>query len=270
MVAPKKIALGEKLLNLVDNYPTVLVVTVDNVGSKQFAQIRFALRDRAHIIKAKNTLIRSVVRKHIEKTGNKNLEKLNELVAENMAFVFCIDSVDSVRKTILENVVPAPAKAGTVAPLSYTINKGPTILEPSMTSFFQALGIATTIVKGKIEITNDVKVVTEGEKVGPSEATLLHKMNIMPFTYGFKTTSVYENGTVYPAKVLDTTDEMLKAKLQNAITRIAAVGRSTSIPNTCSVPHAIVEAYKKCAAVSLVGFKDTATGNLAELLAKVE
>lgn len=64
------------------------------------------------------------------------------------------------------------------------LTAGPTGLEPTQTSFFQALGIATKINKGSIEIISDVKLCTQGEKVGPSEAVLLTKMGIKPFAYG--------------------------------------------------------------------------------------
>ena len=52
------------------------------------------------------------------------------------------------RDTLLEFVVPADAKAGTVAPKDVVLPTGPTGLEPSQTSFFQAMNIPTKIVKG--------------------------------------------------------------------------------------------------------------------------
>lgn len=61
--------------------------------------------------------------------------------------------------------MPAAAKAGVVAPKDVTIPAGPSGLEPSQTSFFQALNIPTKIVKGAIEITADFKICTTGERV---------------------------------------------------------------------------------------------------------
>lgn len=73
-----------------------------------------------------------------------------------------------------------------VAPCSVSIPAGSTGMDPSQTSFFQTLNIATKINKGSIEILNDVVVVTKGEKVGPSQAVLLGKLGIRPFTYGLE------------------------------------------------------------------------------------
>lgn len=70
-----------------------------------------------------------------------------------------------VRDKINEFKVGAPARAGVVAPLSVSIPAGPTGMDPSQTSFFQTLNIATKINKGSIEILNDVEVVIKGSKV---------------------------------------------------------------------------------------------------------
>ena len=48
----------------------------------------------------------------------------------------------------------------------------------------QALNIPTKINKGTVEITTDVQLIKIGEKVGASEATLLAKLGIKPFSYG--------------------------------------------------------------------------------------
>ena len=78
----------------------------------------------------------------------------------------------------------APARSGTVAPCDVIVPAGPTGCDPGQTAFFQALAIPTKIAKGQIEIISDVKLITLGEKVGSSEAALLQKLNIKPFSYG--------------------------------------------------------------------------------------
>ena len=51
-------------------------------------------------------------------------------------------------------------------------------------SMVQALSIPTKINRGTVEIVSDVKLITKGDKVGASEATLLAKLGIKPFSYG--------------------------------------------------------------------------------------
>ena len=54
--------------------------------------------------------------------------------------------------------------------------------QPLMT--LQVLNIPTKINKGTVEITTNVALIKAGEKVGASEATLLAKLGIKPFSYG--------------------------------------------------------------------------------------
>ena len=48
----------EKLENAIRNYSKFLLVNADNVSSKQFAEIRAALRGKAQIVMGKNTMMK--------------------------------------------------------------------------------------------------------------------------------------------------------------------------------------------------------------------
>ena len=52
-------------------------------------------------------------------------------------------------------------------------------------------------------------MVTAGEKVGASEATLLNMLKISPFSYGLIIQQVYDSGTIFSPEVLDITNEDL-------------------------------------------------------------
>ena len=84
-----------------------------------------------------------------------------------------------------EHRMGAPAKAGVIAPLSVTIPAGPTGMDPSQTSFFQTLNIATKINKGSVEILNPVTVVTKGEKVSRSTPFVHRARLFVPNLGGF-------------------------------------------------------------------------------------
>merc|ERR1719399_759800 len=128
-------------------------------------------------------MIRTALRKRIAETEDQGLQNLLEAINGNMGFIFCNEGMlEEARKVIdgrhegcnrAEFVVPAAAKAGTLAPIDVIIPSGPTGLEPSQTSFFQALNIPTKIVKGAIELTSDFKICVLGEKVVLSAQALL-------------------------------------------------------------------------------------------------
>merc|ERR1712154_523892 len=105
--------------------------------------------------------------------------------------------------------------------------------------------------RGQIEMTNDTHLITAGEKVTASQAAILQKLSIEPFTYGMVLKSVYDNGSLFDAKVLDITDDVLAAKFGEALKAIAALSLALGYPTQASVPHSIANAFKAIVAVTL-------------------
>eukprot|EP01006_Ploeotia_vitrea_P031150 TRINITY_DN63446_c0_g4_i1.p2 TRINITY_DN63446_c0_g4~~TRINITY_DN63446_c0_g4_i1.p2 ORF type:complete len:311 (+),score=195.67 TRINITY_DN63446_c0_g4_i1:176-1108(+) len=248
--AQRKVQYKAKLEKLLHEYKNILILGIDNVGSSQMQKVRIALRGRAVMLMGKNTLIRRVIREQSSK--NPKLERLLPYVRGNMGFVFTNDNLTEVRKVILENKVPAAAKSGSFAPMDVFVPPGPTGLDPGQTSFFQVLNIATKIVRGSIEIISQVHLIREGEKVTPSHVSLLAKLNIKPFFYGFKVTDVYEDGFVYSASVLDLTEDDLLAKFFNGVNTIAAIGLKIGWPSLATIPHSFANALKNLIALSVM------------------
>jgi large subunit ribosomal protein LP0 len=124
-------------------------------------------------------------------------------------------------------------------------------MEPGKTSFFQALGVPTKIARGTIEITNDLKLVTAGGKVGASEATLLNMLNISPFTYGMGIVQVYDQGNAFPPDVLDIGEEQLLKTFSSAVTTITALSLALNYPTLPSVFHSLINSYKNVLAVAV-------------------
>lgn len=240
-----------KLQDAIREYKNVLIVGVDNVGSNQMQKVRVALRGKAIVVMGKNTLIRKVIRDLIDGEKMTKLECLLPLVVGNMGFVFTNGNLPDIRKLILENKVPAAAKSGSFAPADVFIPAGPTGLDPGQTNFFQALNIGTKIVKGAIEIVNEVHLIKKGDKVSLSHVALLDKINIRPFFYGFKVTDVYEDGTVYSSDVLDLAQDAILAKFFGGVRRLAAISLAIGYPTAASVSHSINYAFKNIVAIAL-------------------
>jgi large subunit ribosomal protein LP0 len=240
-----------KMKEVVKNYKNVLIVGVDNVGSNQMQKVRVALRGKAVVVMGKNTLVRKILRDMIDGEKMAKLEALIPLVVGNMGFVFTNDSLVEVRKTILDNKVPAAAKSGTFAPVDVYIPAGPTGLDPGQTSFFQALNIGTKIVKGAIEIVSEVHLIKKGDKVSLSHVAMLDKMNIRPFFYGFTVSDVYEDGNVYAADVLDMSTDVLLGKFFNGVSKLAAISLAINYPTAASISHIINNGFKNLIAIAL-------------------
>jgi len=239
-----------KLKELLEEYPSIFIVNVDNVGSNQMHQIRHALRNKATILMGKNTMVRKALRTFVSE--NPQYEKLFPHIRGNIGFVFTKEDLKETREIILSNKVRAPARAGAIAPLDVFVPAGNTGMEPGNTAFFQALGVPTKISRGTIEIINNVHLVKVGTKVGASEATLLNKLNISPFTYGLTITQIYDNGTTFHPSVLDIEESTLIDHLLNSIKTIASLSLALKkYPTIASVPHSLINSYKNLLAISL-------------------
>jgi large subunit ribosomal protein LP0 len=239
----------EKIKDLVETYKSCFIVTVDNVGSQQMHLIRKSLRGDAVVLLGKNTMVRRALRQFAADIPE--LDRLLPLVRGNMGFVFTNNDLKDIRERILANKVAAPARAGALAPLDVYVEAGNTGMDPSKTSFFQALGVPTKIARGTIEIVSQVHLVKAGTKVGASEATLLNMLNISPFTYGMKVVNVYDNGQVFGPEVLDITDDVLIGHFMSAVRNVACISLAANYPTIVSVMHSVINAYKNLLAVSV-------------------
>lgn len=240
-----------KMEGLLDAYSRIFIVSCDNVGSKQFQQIRMALRGESVVLMGKNTMMRKVVSAYLAKNPGHPYEMLLPKIMGNIGFVFTNGDLGKVRELIEDNRVPAPARVGAIAPIDVVVPPGPTDCDPGQTNFFQTLQIATKIVKGRIEITSPVNLLKAGDKVGNSEAVLLQKLHINPFDYGLVITDVYDNGSIFDVKVLDLTDDDLFFKFGNALGAISSVCLQTSYPSICSAPHSIATCFKTLVAIAV-------------------
>jgi len=239
----------EKLKELLNKYPSIFLVNVDNVGSNQMHQIRVALRGKGVVLMGKNTMVRRALRSILAEYPQ--FERLLPHVKGNIGFVFTASDLKEIREVITANKVAAPARAGAFAPKDVTVPAGNTGMEPGKTSFFQALQIPTKIARGTIEIVADIKVVVAGTRVGQSEATLLNMLNISPFTYGMSVVQIFDNGNAFSPSVLDVDESELIDRFMSGIKTIAALSLALKYPTLVSVSHSLVHAYKNLLAVSL-------------------
>jgi large subunit ribosomal protein LP0 len=249
--AEKKQNYDTKLCQLLDEFTQILVVNADNVGSNQLQSIRRGLRGDSVVLMGKNTMMKRSVRMHAEKTGNNAFLNLIPLLVGNVGLIFTKGDLKEVSEEVAKYKVGAPARVGLVAPIDVVVPPGNTGLDPSQTSFFQVLNIPTKINKGTVEIITPVELIKKGDKVGSSEAALLAKLAIRPFSYGLVVLSVYDNGSVFSPEVLDLTEDDLVAKFAIGVSMVTSLSLAISYPTLAAAPHMFVNAYKNVLAVAV-------------------
>lgn len=246
---PRKIKYEKNLIRCLGEYKKLLVIEVDNVGSKQLSETRGSLRGRAEILMGKNTVIRKLLRR--EARADTGLNGLIDVLRGNIGFCFTNGDLSELRAEIEEQKKPAPAKAGLIAPLDVYIEPQVTKLDAGQTSFFQSLNIPTKINRGAVEIIARVKMITEGEKVSASASVLLSMLDLKPFSFGIKVRYVYEAGSCYAAKVLDLSETDIMAMFGQSLNQAASLSLGLSYPSTVAVPHLMSTALKKLVAFSI-------------------
>ncbi|XP_021715503.1 60S acidic ribosomal protein P0-like [Chenopodium quinoa] len=247
----KKEIYSAKLKRLIDEYSKILIVFADNVGSNQLQQIRQGLRGDSVILMGKNTLMKRALKSYIQETGNDTIQPLIGLLQGNVGLIFTKGDLKEVREELGKYKVGAPARVNLVAPVDVIIPPGNTGLDPSQTSFFQILNIPTKINKGTVEIITPVEIIKKGDKVGSSEAALLSKLAIKPFSYGLIVTKVYEDGSVYDPEVLDLTEDDLAVRFASGLANVTSLALSISFPTLAAAPHMLINAYKNVLAVAV-------------------
>jgi large subunit ribosomal protein LP0 len=256
-ISDEKKEYARRLNGLFDKYSKVIFVGVDNVQSQQMHNVRKGLRGKAEILMGKKTMQKRIVSLRAESTNSaadKAIQKKfveENLLSKNVGLVFTNDDITSIQGVIDKYRVQAPARVGAVAPCDVTIPAGNTGMEPTATSFFQALNIATKISKGTVEIITDKKVLSQGEKVDNSVAALLQKLNISPFFYSLEVVGCWDRGVYFSVEDLKTSDADIEAAFAAGVANVTALSLGAGVPTEASFPHLLTDAFKNLLALSI-------------------
>lgn len=257
-ITEAKKAYEDRLNNCLTKYSKVIFVSMDNVRSQQAHDVRRALRGKAELIMGKKTLQAKIVEKRAHAKSSSNDSKhfneqcdKNNLLCGNTGLVFTNEDVNEITAILDKYRVKAPARVGAVAPCDVIVPAGNTGMEPTQTSFFQALNIATKISKGTVEIISDRKVLSQGDKVDNSTATLLQKLNISPFYYQAEILSAWDRGVLFTKDDLGTTDDIVEKYLLEGISNVSAMSLGAGIPTAATIGPMLIDAFKNLLGASI-------------------
>jgi len=264
----KKRMIVNRLYDNFTKYKQCLIVKLENVTSNQVQQVRLNLRQKkmGDMVCGKNTVIKKAINLRLAPpkeddpdfefrnplfTKIPQIEKLLAYCKGKVGFIFSDCSISDLKPIIEANRIPAPAKVGAISTIDVTIPPGPTGMDPSQISFFHTLNISTKIQKGQIEITKEFKVLEKGKKIGNSEAAILAKLNIKPFSFGMEILYVYDDGAILGPEVFNLDPEALLGKIRNAANQLAAISLAVGLPNSLSIGHMIKNGFKNVVAIAL-------------------
>jgi len=91
----------------------------------------------------------------------------------------------------------------------------------------------------------------KGGRVGNSEAVLLKKLNLKPFTYSLDILHVYDDGKILPPSVFDITQEAIIEKFQRSASYLAGLSIAVGRPNELSAPLMIQKSFSYLLAMGM-------------------
>ncbi|MDD5087143.1 MAG: 50S ribosomal protein L10 [Candidatus Nanoarchaeia archaeon] len=235
---------------LVDSYPVIGLVDMENLPAPQLQKMRLQLRDTAVIKMTKTRLMKIVFENSKEK--KKGIENLNDHLKGMPALIFTKHDPFKLAKILKKSRSNAPAKAGQTAPRDIVVTAGPTSFSPGpIISELASAGIKTGIENGKIAIKQDAVVVKEGEVVNAQMAGVLSRLGVQPMEIGLNLVAVYDNGTIFKRDVLEIDEDEFMDKIKQAYSSSITIALELSFLTDATTEIMIAKAFNNAKAVAL-------------------
>jgi large subunit ribosomal protein L10 len=244
----KEIVTG--LIKLINQYPIIGIVNMENLPAPQLQAMRAQLRKDFHITMTKRRLIKLAFEQ--AKGSKKGIEQLENHLGGMPALIFTKENPFKLSRTLQRNKSPAPAKAGQTAPRDIVVQKGATSFAPGpIIGELAMAGIKSGVEGGKVAIKEDAVVARAGEKIKPKVAEILTRLGVQPMEVGLDLVAVYENGIIYGREILSVDEKEYKTRLDNAARWAFNLAVFASYPTKMTISTLIGKASNEAKAVGV-------------------
>ena len=157
---------------------TVMVISVKNLPSAQFQDIKKKLRGKAKIQVVKKSLVNFA----LDHCAVKEVHDLVPHVSDSTAMLFSEEDAFIIAGLLADYKSPSKAKVGQIAPFDIEVKAGPTDLIPGPDiSALSAIGLAPKVDKGKISILKEKAIVKKGKGSKAAIASMMAELGINSF-----------------------------------------------------------------------------------------
>ena len=230
-----------ELEDLTNSHEIIGIVNLADIPAKQLQTMRKSLGDNAILKMSRKNFIKIA----LENSDKEEVEGLADYLEGQPAMVFTKMNPFKLFKILEDSKTEAPAKAGSIAPADIVVPAGDTSFPPGpILGELQQVGIPAKIDKGSIVVTDDAKIVDEGEEIPKAVADILTKLEIPPMEVGIDLLAVCEGDTIYTADVLAIDEEETIQTLANAYQSAINLSVYAGILNSESAPLLIQKAAR--------------------------
>ncbi|MBS3072937.1 50S ribosomal protein L10 [Candidatus Pacearchaeota archaeon] len=227
-VSKEKLKIVKELVELIESNNTIMLASIKGLPLKQFQKIKKQLSEEVVI----KVLKKRMLKKSLESSKKPGIQDLSKFIKEDCAVLISdIDAFDLSLK-LNQSKSPVKAKAGQVSPIDIEVEAGQTDLPAGpAVSELGGLGITVKVTQGKIEIVSPRVIVKEGQKISEGAASVMSKLNILPFSVGFTPLVAYDSksGQVYKEIKVDKEEatEILQESARKALAFAVSIAFTT-------------------------------------------
>ena len=203
----------QDIKELIDKYPVVAIINLENLPTKQLQKMKTKLRKDLEIKVTK----KSIIEHALEVSNKKDITKLTKYLVGSPALLLSKENPFKIYKLLKQSKSAAAIKAGQATPKDLVIPAGPTPFAPGpIIGELGMMKIKAGIEAGKIVIKDDAHVAKKGDIINDKLASLLLRLGIEPMEIGLNLVAAYENGDILTSDVLDIDDKVFMQKIQTA------------------------------------------------------
>ena len=230
----------DELVAFVEAYPSVGIVEVSGIPSRQLQSMRAELHGRATVRMSRNSLVERAL-----EAGGGDAELLIEHLHGQVALIGTDDNPFGLYRQLEASKTPAPIGPGEVVPNDIVIPAGDTGVDPGpFVGELQQVGAAARIMEGSIRVTEDSQVASAGDTVSEELAGVLNELGMEPKEVGLDLRAVVSEGVLFDPEELAIDIDEYRSDLQTAAARGIglSVGAAIATPTTAAQLVAAAEA----------------------------
>jgi len=200
MVSEKKKAFVQRLTQLIQSYPVIALINLQNLPTKQLQNMKAMLLKKDILISMTRKRLMQLALKNSQKP---NIDQLSQKMKGMPALLLSKENPFTLCSILQKNKSSAPAKQNQISPKDIIVPAGPTNFAPGpIISELASVGIKTKVEEGKLTMVQDTVVAKEGETISSKLAEILKRLDIQPMEVGLDLVAAWENNLIFDAKQL--------------------------------------------------------------------
>lgn len=195
-VSERKVKMLNDLVKLVKENSSIIISSLKGMPSAQFQKIRKKLKGKAVIKVIKKNVMTRAMDEASKIKGEEHLKEIEKYLEEGSAILFSQLDIFELAGILADERASIKAKPGQAALQDIHIEAGATDMPAGpMISEFGSASIKIAIEGGKIVIKESKVLVKQGEKISDSAASILGKLEVLPFMVGLEPLAAFDAKT---------------------------------------------------------------------------